>query len=277
VAFKATFLATSFLTILFGVIASFDGLGGNSMAVTSDKYHHEYMPDGWVFSVWWVIYTGIALSAYREWRHKQELLHTPLVIVLFAVTLIANITWLFMWAHDQIEGAFVFIVALYCALQVIAHDQKAHAPDSTVRLLTLKVSEGTKHTVIRSSSVFSFYASWIGFATVFNLFAVVRKHEEDDVYFTASAGILLIVMLVVVGVLSLVNRVWHNIVLMAFVSVAITTGRFGDGPAEARPFYVSFIIISVAFGGLAVLVLTSTAVRTFLDSFKRNTDDAGPG
>ena len=88
-------------------------LNGLTTGEISDRFRVYFMPAGYVFSIWGLIYLGLILFAIYQARPAQR--NNPClerVGYLFALSCGANGAWLFLWHHEQFPLALIAMFSL---------------------------------------------------------------------------------------------------------------------------------------------------------------------
>ena len=79
----------------------------------SDRFQVYFVPAGYVFSIWALIYLGlIAYSIYQALPAQRD---NPLLRRtgwLYVLSCVANVAWLFLWHYEYFEWTLVAMVAL---------------------------------------------------------------------------------------------------------------------------------------------------------------------
>lgn len=111
-----------------------------------------FAPPNWVFGpIWITIYTMIGIAAYLVWRKGIEVPEVKFAMTVFAVQLILNTIWsfVFFW-YKSLLGGFVFIIIV---LAVVIYNA----------FLFYKIDK-------RAGCLFGLYIGWGSFATMVALF-----------------------------------------------------------------------------------------------------------
>ena len=104
-------------TVAINGLANALPLNGQTTGEISDRFDVYFVPAGYVFSIWGLIY--LALAAYAVYqalpaqRDNQALQSTGYLFVLSSV---ANIAWLFFWHYELFTLSLVAMVALLLSL-----------------------------------------------------------------------------------------------------------------------------------------------------------------
>lgn len=144
-------------TILFNILANALPLNGLNTGEISDRFQIFFVPAGYVFSIWGLIYLGlIAYGIYQALPAQRENPRLRSIGYLFILSCIANVTWLFLWHYEVF--AFTLVAMLVLLLSLIAIYLRLDIGRSDV-------STGEKWAV---HIPFSIYLGWITVATIAN-------------------------------------------------------------------------------------------------------------
>ena len=89
-------------TIVVNALANILPINGNTTGDLSDKYQNLFVPAGFTFSVWAVIYVLLGIFAIYHLilalkQNAQNLPYIEKIGALFFVSCLANIGWIFAW------------------------------------------------------------------------------------------------------------------------------------------------------------------------------------
>lgn len=203
-----------FATIVVNILANALPLNGLNTGEISDRFQVYFVPAGYVFSIWGLIYLGlIAYAVYQALPSQRQNPRLRQTGYLVAASGLANITWLFLWHYEQFPLTLVPMLFLLGLLIVIyLRLGLAQMPVSTLEVWTVRVP-------------FSIYLGWITVATVANVTAVLDFLNWDGFGLAPEVWMLvmLVAVLVIASLVSLTRRdVSYNLVILwALVGIAI--------------------------------------------------------
>jgi TspO/MBR family len=151
-------ILTVIITIAVNILADALPINGLNTAAISDSFHVYFVPAGYVFSIWGLIYIG--LIAYAIYQALPAQKNNPrLQDISWWVILggLVNCAWIFLWHYELFVGTLGAMLILLATL--IAVYQRLGSG------LT-KVSPGETWAV---RIPFSVYLGWITVATVANI------------------------------------------------------------------------------------------------------------
>ena len=178
------------IALTVNILASTLPLNGQNTGEISDRFQVYFVPAGYVFAIWGIIYIGwIAFAIYQFGSAQKESPRLRNLGYLFALSGIFNAAWLFTW-HYNIFGLSVLVMLTLLGLLVASYLK--------LNVGRTAVSSAEKWSV---DVPFSVYLGWITVATVANV--------TDYLYFINWNGfgiapqVWAVIMLVIACVLGL--------------------------------------------------------------------------
>jgi benzodiazapine receptor len=146
------------LALTVNILASALPLNGQNTGAISDRFQVYFVPAGYVFAIWGIIYIGwIAFAVYQFLPTQKENPRLRRLGFLFALSGIANAAWLFCWHYNQF-GLSVLVMLTLLGLLIASY----------LRLDVDRVSvSAAEHWCV--DVPFSVYLGWITVATVANI------------------------------------------------------------------------------------------------------------
>lgn len=149
-------------TIVFNVLANALPLNGKYTGEISDRFDVYFVPAGYVFSIWGLIYlTWIAFAVYQLLPAQRTNPRLQRVGYLFALSCLANMAWLYLWHHEHFVATVVVMLTLLLLLIAIY---------LRFRIGRVRVTAAERWCV---HVPFSIYLGWITVATIANVTAVL--------------------------------------------------------------------------------------------------------
>lgn len=178
-----------------------------------------FLPAGYVFGIWGVIYTGlIAFIIYTSRPSQKDNPIHQKIGYWFIISCIANFTWLILFLNDLVVLSTVAMLVLFVALFII--------------YTRLEIGKSVVKPVVKWAVhvPFSIYIGWISVATVANI--TVSLYVEGQVlsFLGINADIWAVVMMAIAGVLAFGMLYFRKDVAYACVVVWAVVGIY------ARPF-----------------------------------------
>ncbi len=226
------------LAIAVNILAVALPLNGQNTGAISDRFKVYFVPAGYVFSIWGIIYIGwIAFAVYQALPAHKESPRLRRLGYLFALSGVCNAAWLFCWHYNRF-GLSVLVMLALLGLLIASY-------------LRLNVGRTAVSAAERwcVDIPFGLYLGWITVATVANV--------TDWLYFVHWNGLGIdpqawaVIMLVVSSVLGFLmartrrDAAYLLVLVWAFVGIAV---KQAAAPVVAG----SAIVLALVAFGLAV-------------------------
>lgn len=200
--------------ITVNVLANVLPLNGQNTGEISDRFDILFVPAGYVFSIWSLIYLGlIAYSIFQASPAQRENPRLRSIGFLYILSSIANVAWLFLWHYEVFELTLVAMVALLVSLILIYLRLDVGRWD---------VSRAQRWAV---HVPFSIYLGWITVATIANTSQLLYFINGDDWGLAPEAWTLILLAAGIgLATAALRNRgdVAYGLVLVwAFVGIGV--------------------------------------------------------
>jgi hypothetical protein len=146
------------LALTINILANALPLNGQNTGEISDRFKVYFVPAGYIFAIWGLIYIGWMVFAVYQFLPKQK--ESPRLRRLgyfFTLSGVANAAWLFCWHYNQI-GLSVLVMLILLGLLITSYLRLgiARTPNSTFEHWSVEVP-------------FSVYLGWISVATIANV------------------------------------------------------------------------------------------------------------
>ena len=202
------------LALAVNILASTLPLNGQNTGEISDRFQVYFVPAGYVFAIWGVIYIGwIAFTIFQFQPSQKESPRLRRLGYLFAFSNLANAAWLFCWHYNRF-GLSVLVMLVLLGLLIASY----------VRLDVNRASVSR----VEYWSVdipFGLYLGWIAVATVANITDWLYLVEWKG--FGISAQTWAIIMLAVASLLGLAMALTRQdaaylvVLVWAFIGIAV--------------------------------------------------------
>ncbi len=143
--------------ITINILANALPINGQNTGEISDLFPVFFVPAGYVFSIWGLIYIGLlAFAVYQALPAQRENPRLRKIGYWFALSCLANSVWIFLWHYNLFPLSLLVMLVLLASLLVI--------------YLRLDIGRTRVSTVERwcVNIPFSVYLGWITVATVAN-------------------------------------------------------------------------------------------------------------
>ena len=223
------------LTVNF--LANFLPIAGKTTGELSDSYSVYFVPAGYVFSIWGLIYLfQLAFIIYQALPSQKDSALQRRVAPWYLLSCVFNSAWIFLW-HYQLVGA-----SLIAMLGIL------------VSLVAIYVLLGTgRYETTRAETwllrvPFSLYLAWITVATVANVTTWLESIGWDGFGLSEVVWgvIILIVATLIESVMALRFRdlAYVGVILWAFVGIAV---KHSDTLAIAITAGLMAVVVAAAF------------------------------
>ena len=212
------------VTLVVNGLANALPLNGQNTGQISDRFNVYFVPAGYVFAIWGVIYLGlVAYAIYQalpSQRENPRLRTTGWWIVLGGL---ANSAWIFLWHYNQFPLTLVAMLTLL----------------GTLIVTYLRLGIGRQAVPVGERWAvhlpFSIYLGWITVATVANV--------SDVLYFLNWDG------------WGIAPEIWMSIVLAAVLALAVIMNFTRRDVAYAAVLLWALAGISVKQAGVPAVVI----------------------
>jgi hypothetical protein len=238
-------------TLVVNGLANALPLNGQTTGEISDRFEVYFVPAGYVFSIWGVIYLGIiafaVFQALPAHKHNPRL---DRVGYLFAASCLVNIVWLFLWHYEQYVLSVVAMLVLLGLLVGIY---------LRLGIGRVQVSAGERWLVHLPISI---YLGWITVATIANVTVLLEYWNWGG--WGIGEAVWAVVMLVVGGIVaSLVSLTRGDVayvlvILWAFVGIAV---KHRGVPVVATGAWSVLALVALVLVGTLVFDVSLDSVR----------------
>ncbi len=235
------------LALTVNILASALPLNGQNTGEISDRFKVFFVPAGYVFAIWLVIYIGwIAFAVYQARTSQKENPRLRKLGYAFALSGVFNAAWLFCW-HYNYFGLSVLVMLGLLALLIVSY-------------LRLDVGR-TPGTTMEKWSVdipFSIYLGWITVAAVANI--------TDYLYFIGWNGfgitpqVWAVIMIVIASLLGALMTVLRRDSAYVFV-LAWSFAGIGVKQAAAPLVATTAWAAAILMLGLAIFSIVQRRRR----------------
>ncbi|MDD3853890.1 MAG: tryptophan-rich sensory protein [Syntrophomonadaceae bacterium] len=250
---KISVLITYLAMVFVNALANILPINGVNTGQVSDSYPNLFAPTALTFAIWGLIYLLLAcftvyqLGFFQKDKNKikGELLNK--VGILFSISSIANILWIFSWHYRIIPlSMLLMLVILICLIFIIS-------------LMKKETLTATEKIFVRMP--FSIYFGWITVATIANATVLLVSLNWNGFGIPEQAWtviILLVGMLIGVSTTLKNNDVAYGLVIIwAYIGILIKH-LSKDGFAFQYPTVVYTVISCIA---LVVITLIYIMIK----------------
>ena len=207
-------LLATVVALTVNVLASTLPLNGKNTGAISDQFKVFFVPAGYVFAIWGVIYIGwLAFSIYQLLPVQRSNPRLQRIGWLYALSGLLNAGWLFTWHYELFPLSVVVMLALLVTLIAIyLRLDNGRVQVSTVEKWCVNIP-------------FSVYLGWISVATIANITDLLYYWRWDG--FGIAPEMWAVIMLLVATVLALTMALtrgdvaYLSVFVWSFVGIAV--------------------------------------------------------
>jgi benzodiazapine receptor len=239
---QALVVVATLAVITVNVLANALPLNGQNTGEISDRFDILFVPAGYVFSIWSLIYLGlIAYSIFQASPGQRENPRLRRIGYLYVLSSIANIVWLFLWHYEVFTLTLVAMVTILLSLILIY---------LRLDVGRSRVSRGERWSV---HVPFSIYLGWITVATIANTSQVLFFINGNDWWLPPEAWTLI---LLAVGIGLATAASWNRrdfayslVLVWAYIGIGVEQA---DNQLVSISAYVAAALILATLGASLV-------------------------
>jgi len=232
-------IVTVVVTLVVNVLADVLPINGLNTGQISDGFQVYFVPAGYVFAIWGVIYLGLiaytVFQALPAQRANPRLRATGWWVALGGL---ANSAWIFFWHYQQFPLTLVAMLVLLATL-IITYVRLGigRAPVSAGETWAVRL-------------LFSIYLGWITVATVANVTDVLDYLQWNRFGIAPEIwmSIVLAAVLVIAALMNFTRRdvAYAAVILWALAGIAV---KFAGLAAVAIPTWITFGLVALTLAG----------------------------
>jgi hypothetical protein len=252
-------VSTIFMFIV-NIMASTGMVNNKTTGELSEKLPNLFVPSGLTFSIWSLIYFLLFLFIVYQGKSlvKRDVVNASFIgriSVLFVITNVANIAWIFAWHYELVPLSLVFMAVLLASLLTIYLRLRIGDPQ-------IQVSRKERAFI---HLPFSVYLGWITVATIANTAAVlVWAGVAPFTPLAVNLTVFVIIVATLISILMLMTKKdipYSLVIIWALIGIVIK---------RLDPKY--FIELTVAStAAIAAVVILVTILVTVFQRKTRNT------
>ncbi len=233
---QAAVVLSIVITLTVNTLANTLPLNGLNTGDISDRFQVYFVPAGYVFSIWGLIYIGlIAYGIYQALPAQRENPRLRATGWWIALGGLANSAWIFLWHYEQFP---LTLLAMFTLLATLI---------TTYLRLGIGRGKVSKTETWAVRVPFSVYLGWITVATIANVTSVLDFINWDR--WGLSPETWMVIMLVVVLAVSLAMIITRRdiaytlVILWALAGIAV---KFASVPVVANTTWEVFVVVVLA-------------------------------
>ncbi|MCB9132603.1 MAG: tryptophan-rich sensory protein [Anaerolineales bacterium] len=240
----AVILAT-LATVTINGLANALPINGQNTGQISDRFDVLFVPAGYVFAIWGLIYLGlIVYTVFQALPAQKENPRLRQIGWIYVLASIANSVWIFLWHYELLPLTLIAMLILLACLLVIYQ---------RLGINRTPVSRGERWAV---HVPFSIYLGWITVATIANVTDLLWSLGWNGFGLSAEAWFLIMLgaTIIIAGLMAFTRGdVAYLLVLVwALAGIAVKHSdvqSLAMAAAVAAGIVVVFVIIGVVRRG----------------------------
>ena len=233
------------LVIALNVLANALPINGYTTGELSEFYPNLFVPAGFTFSIWGVIYLLLLIFIIyqiRNWwsKHRLDMSFVERIGPMFFVSCVANASWIIVWHYVQpVLALAIMLTILSSLLSIYRRLDIGKTDNSAVSFWAVKLP-------------FSIYLGWITVATIANVTTVfVHLGWDGGAFGEVNWTITMIAIATLIGAFILFDR---RDIGYAAVLIWAFYGIYSKQQAAVTPNGIPTTTL-IAIGVLGALIL----------------------
>lgn len=175
-------LASFAFMLVMNVLATNLPLNGLATNDISDRYDTLFVPIGFTFSIWGVIYLLLTVYTVVQLRSDNSLIQS--ITSWFIASNLLNGFWIIAWHYEQLWlSALIIAMLLGTLIRINQHTTKQRTDTSST--LSIRIP-------------FAVYFGWVTVATVANISALLVQLGFEDGFGLSAEGWTIVILIVAV-------------------------------------------------------------------------------
>lgn len=227
--------------ITVNALANILPINGLNTGQVSDQFKVFFVPAGYVFSIWGLIY--LALAAYTIYQALPAQKENPFLRKIgwwYVLGSLSNSAWIFFWHYQLFPFTLVMMLILLASLLAIYVN---------LRIGKQKTSRGMRFFV---HLPFSIYLGWITVATIANVTDVLSYAGWNGFGLDGKiwAVIMLAVALVVAGLMAFTRRDLAYLAVLVWAFIGIGVKFTNVSPVYEAAWIAAFLVVVLGILGI---------------------------
>jgi hypothetical protein len=208
-------IAASLMTFVVNALANSLPINGQGTGEISDKFDIYFVPAGYVFTIWGLIYLGLlGFTIFQALPSQRENLLIRKISPAYWIGSAANTAWIFLWHYEVFSLTLPLMVTILVSLLVIYRGISTSKADL----------DGLQRFLVKYP--FSIYLGWISVATIANVSQVLFFYNWGG--WGISAEIWAVAMLIIALILGILmnwletDTLYGLVLVWAFAGIGIS-------------------------------------------------------
>jgi len=233
-------ILVTLLTLALNGLANTLPFNGQGTGEISDRFSILFVPDGYVFSIWGLIYIGLIMfTVFQALNSQRESSLIETIAPAYWIANLANAVWLFLWHWEYFPLTLIAMLTILGSLIALyLQFGKTKSSLSSLEVWLVKVP-------------FSIYLGWISVATIANFSQVLFFAGWNG--FGLSSIIWTVIMIAVatlLGILMLLREkdyAYAAVLVWAFIGIASKQANYPS-------------VFYTAWAGTGLIILSSLII-----------------
>lgn len=237
---KALVAFSTLLTIAVNLLANALPINGMTTAELSDAIPVLFVPAGYVFAIWGVIYLGMIGFVTYYLFTKSSTKTLDKIAYPFVVSNLANAAWIVLWHYQYVDLSVLVMVILLGSLLISYYQLNQDKP---------------KYRSKRHLAVYlpmSIYLGWISVATIANVSALLVLSNWDGFGIAATTWTIIMLMIAtILGNVMLILRedlAYAAVLIWAFVGIYVKSGGVATHGRAALAMSIILAVLLMIIG-----------------------------
>ena len=241
--------------IAVNALANILPINGYNTGQISAFYPNAFVPAGFTFSIWGVIYLlllsytiGFTYYSIKRQQHPKAFMFIDRINTYFLLTCVFNMAWILAWHYLQIELSVLIMLLFLSTLIQLFLKSKSMANDLTL----------TQRFVLQTP--FIVYLGWISVATIANITALLVAYKWTALSIAPTYWSAAMILIAIVLAMLILRK--FKVVEFALVVAWALWGIYNaQGPAAP-------ILAKLTAAGIGILI--AAVLFTFIQKLRKN-------
>lgn len=243
------------VTVVVNALANILPINGKTTGQLSDQYPNLFVPAGFTFAIWGVIYVLLGIFVIYNLvralkRNAANSFTVERIGVLFFISCVANIGWIFAWHYEILPLSLgMMLILLGCLITIYLK-------------LNIGKSDATKIEKYVGHVPFSVYLGWITVATIANVTALLVDMNWGALGLSNqfwAVAVIIVALVITLLILILRRDVFYSLVVdWALFGILMKRLAVQTPPAE-KVVLISIVGLVVITTGIIVQVVRKRA------------------
>jgi hypothetical protein len=242
-------------TIVVNALANILPINGRTTGELSDQYPNLFVPAGFTFAIWGIIYALLGIFVIYNLvlalkRNAANSFIVERIAVLFFISCIANIGWIFAWHYEILPFSLsMMLILLGCLITIYLR-------------LNIGKSDATKTEQYVGHVPFSVYLGWITVATIANFTALLVDMNWGALGFGEqfwAVAVIVVALVITILVLILRRDVFYSLVIDWALFGILMKRLAVKTPGDENVMLISIVGLVVITAGIIVQVVRKKA------------------